>query len=212
MVVSRGSKKTRIIGYNNLSTSKGRTRWYALPELHPSKIAMPELYSMRFLTFFSEVPFLADHLFDVAYPTSQLDDKTLYLYLNSTIYLLMLELWSPRMGGGGGALHPRTIEFKTIPVPNLTLLKSALKNTAFGQRETKIYFEEVNERDRMELDGTVLQGMGFEKAYTKELFPRLYKEYVELVQDRLIKAGKNISDTISAELELTENSEDEDND
>ena len=210
IVVSRGSKNGSVVGYHSLKTVQTRNHWFILPELRPSKIAMPELYSMRFLTLFSETLFLADHLFDVAYPISQLDDKTLFLFLNSTIYLMMLELWSPRMGGG--ALHPRTIEFKTIPVPNLTLLRSALKNTTFGQRETKTYSEEVKEGDRLELDGAVLQGMGFEVAYSKELLPHLYREYVELVQDRLIKAGKNISETISAELELTENSEDEDND
>lgn len=186
--VNRGSKKGVIKGYNNLSTVKVRAPWFVLPHLRPTHLAMPELYSMRFLTLYSEEPVIADHLFDVAYTNSSLDDKSLFLYLNSTLYFIMLELWSPRMGGG--ALHPRTLEYKTIPVPDLSIIKSSLGNVEFGKRVTKVYINEAEEADRKALDKEVLLNLGFNSEEAETILPSLYTEYLELVNDRLIKAGR----------------------
>ena len=193
--VTRGSNNGSIIGYDNISTIKTRKPWYALPNLTPAHIAMPELYSMRFITLSSELPYLADHLFDVAYSKLEINDRVLFHYLNSTIYFMMLELWSPRMGGG--ALHPRTVEFKTIPVPNLAPMKSFLDKVEFGKRETKAYDEEIKESDKQTLDTAVLRGMGFSEQEIHETLPRIYEEYIELVNDRLLKAGKNISNKLA---------------
>ena len=69
--VTRGSRKKRVMGYGSLSSIQARPTWYILPSLKPAKIALPELYSERFLTFFCDVPCLADHLFDVIYPKKE---------------------------------------------------------------------------------------------------------------------------------------------
>jgi len=194
--VTRGSKKRRTIGYHSLSTTKSRPVWYVLPSLRPCKIALPELYSARFLSFYSETPILADHLFDMLYPKKS-NEKALWLYLNSTIHFIMLELWSPRMGGG--ALHPRTIEYKTIPVPDIDKLVEPLKSIVFGNRETLPFDQEIKQPDKISLDLAVLMGLGFDRKTAETLLPELYQSYVELVKDRLVKAGKSLAEKIRSE-------------
>lgn len=189
--VTRGSERKTVIGYHSLSTTRVRSIWYVLPSLKPAKIALPELFSMRFLSFFSETPSLADHLFDMVYPHKISHERTLWLYLNSTIYFIMLELWSPRMGGGGGALHPRTTEYKTMPIPDIEQLVSHLQNVNYGNRPTLPYYEEIKQSDRIVLDMAVLRGMGFAEEQARTLLSDLYKSYTELVNDRLTKAGKS---------------------
>ena len=208
--VNRGAKKGSIKGYNNLSTVKARTPWFVLPQLRPAHVAMPELYSMRFLTLYSEKPVIADHLFDVAYTNSNLDEKSLFFYLNSTLYFIMLELWSPRMGGG--ALHPRTVDYKTIPVPDLSYIKSSLGNIEFGKRVTKIYLEEVKEVDRRALDKELLLSFGFGSEETETVLKSLYAEYLELVNDRLIKAEHGTANRVleSESEKLIEDMQNED--
>jgi hypothetical protein len=186
--VTRGSKAKTVVGYHSLSSIKGRPTWFALTSLRPAKIFLPELYSARFLSFHSQRPMLADHLFDIVY-TQESYELVLWLYLNSTIHFIMLELWSPRMGGGGGALHPRTVEYKTMPVPDLDKLIDPLKQITFGSRKTLIYYQETSQDDRRLLDLAVLAGLGFDYREARELLPVLHQSYIELVRDRLIKGG-----------------------
>jgi len=188
--VTRGSKRRTVKGYHSLSTTKARPVWYVLPNLNPSKITLPEFFSMRFLSFFIEEPSLSDHLFDMAYPKKEIYDKALWSYLNSTIYFMMLELWSPRMGGGGGALHPRTREYKNIPTPDIDKLYEYLQVT-FGKRPTLPYHEEIKQLDKIKLDIAVLKGLGYDEETAKSMLAEIYVSYIELVNDRLLKAGKH---------------------
>jgi len=206
--VTRGSHKRKVIGFHSLTAPKARPIWYVLPHQSPARIALPELFSMRFLNFFSETPILGDHLFDMLYPRQSSYERALWLYLNSTIYFIMLELWSPRMGGGGGALHPRTIEYKSIPVPNMEELTPHLKSIEFGQRPTLPYSEETKQKDRIMLDTAVLKGLGFDEKAAEAVLHELYREYVELVNDRLTKAGKYTVQKISQAENMTEKSAD----
>ena len=188
ILVTRGAKIKRVVGYQSLSTTQSRPVWYMLPELKPARIALPELYSERFLSFYCKTPCLADHLFDVIYPKETII-QPLWLYLNSTIYFIMLELWSPRMGGG--ALHPRTMEYKTIPTPDIEKMTANLSQIQYGERETLPYDEEIKQPDRIALDLAVLKGLGFESDCAERLRQELCQSYLELVKDRIIKAGKN---------------------
>jgi hypothetical protein len=143
------------------------------------------------LNFYSRTPMLADHLFDMVYPLKNSHSRTLWLYLNSTVFFVMLELWSPKMGGG--ALHPRTTEYKTIPTPDIQALVPYLENLEFGNRETLPYNEEVQQSDKKALDIAVLRGIGFDAENAEKALHELHESYVELVSDRLIKAGKTIA-------------------
>jgi len=192
--VTRGAKRKKVVGYHSLSTTKARPIWYVLPSLKPAHIALPELFFTRMLNFYSKTPLLADHLFDVVYPHKNSHNRTLWLYLNSTVYFTMLELWSPKMGGG--ALHPRTTEYKAIPTPDIEALVPNLENLEFGNRETLPYDEEIRQSDKIALDNAVLRGMGFKAEDADRVLHELYESYVEMLQDRLIKAGKMVTENV----------------
>jgi len=160
--VGRGSNKGVVKGYHNLSTVKARTPWYKLPQPKPATIFLSEFYSARFLSLFSDRPLLADHLFELVYPDSPSSERALRLYLNSTVHFLMLELWTRRMGGG--VLHPLTVDYKSLPVPDFGLLSRSLVGVVFGDRPTLDYSEEVKQEDRRRLDLAVLRGLGFSEA------------------------------------------------
>lgn len=192
--VGRGSNKGVVKGYHNLSTVKARTPWYKLPQLKPTTIFLSEFYSARFLSLFSDRPLLADHLFELVYPDSPSSERALRLYLNSTVHFLMLELWTRRMGGG--VLHPLTVDYKSLPVPDFGLLSRSLVGVVFGDRPTLDYSEEVKQEDRRRLDLAVLRGLGFSEADAGAILDEMYQEYLEVVRDRLIKAGRSLAERV----------------
>ncbi|MHB1909354.1 MAG: Eco57I restriction-modification methylase domain-containing protein [Nitrososphaerales archaeon] len=197
--VTRGSKVARVVGYNSVPSIKPRAVWYLLPELRLGKIFLPEIFSMRFLNIYSKKPILGSDLFDIAYPLDDSLEEVLWLYLNSTIYFMTLELWSRRMGGGGGALHPKAVDYKGIPIPDIRKMKRNLESVHFGRRATMVYNEELKQPDKIELDSAVLLGMGFEVSQIENLRSSLYDAYLEQVHDRLAKAGKWAASTINEE-------------
>jgi hypothetical protein len=96
---------------------------------------------------------------------------------------------------GGGALHPRTVEYKTIPVPDLKAFPQFFEGLQFGKRATLPYAEEIVQRDKVELDLAVLAAMGFDRTVAKDLLAELHKCYSGLVEDRVAKAGRQTAET-----------------
>ena len=190
--VIRGKHRTTITGYNNIQTLKNRTPWFSLRNIVPTNIFLPVLFSTRFLSFYSDEGLLADQVLEYAYPKylKGSEVKGLALYLNSTLHFLMLELWSPRMGGG--ALHPNAIIYKTIPMPKIDIVLTCFEHIYFGDRPTLDYKDELLQRDKLELDQALLQGLGFEGEELHSTLETLYKEYTDLVEDRLVKADKGL--------------------
>jgi hypothetical protein len=189
--ITRGANRRKVVGFNSLSAPKARHTWYVLPNLRPAKIALAELFFTRLMSFLSDAPVLADHLFDLAYPLNPACERAIWLYLNSTIYFMTLELWSPRMGGG--ALHPRTIEYKGIPTPDLEQLAKCLRNLDFGDRPVLPYNEEIKQTDKIALDTAILFALGFDAETARELLSKIYTSYLELVADRVTKSGKSLT-------------------
>ena len=66
----------------------------------------------------------------------------------------------------------------------------------FGTRATLPYYEEIKQTDKTALDKAVLIGMGLDEGQTEDNLPELYEEYLKLVNDRLIKAGKSMADRV----------------
>jgi hypothetical protein len=129
----------------------------------------------------------------------------------------MLELWSPRMGGG--ALHPRTVEYKTIPIPDIGGVARSLQGIEFGNRPTLPYNEEIKQKDRFALDMAILKGIGFGEKEAEKILPELYNCYLELVADRLTKAVKytaqkasQVENIVEMTIETSEDGEDNDKD
>jgi hypothetical protein len=70
-----------------------------------------------------------------------------------------------------------------------------------------IYGDEIKQQDKISLDMAIIQGLGFSRDESRRLMSEIYLSYMELVGDRLAKAGKSIADRASSfdsEITFTE--------
>ena len=194
-VTVKGKNKT-VIGYNRLETTKNRKPWFKLPYLKPSRIVVPMSLMDTIFIPFSKEPIIVDaRLYTL---TTKNSDKV-WLYLNSTFFLMTLELFSRRLGGG--ALDIKVNDYDVMPVPNFNDMKFEFNSALLLSKAPKIYYQEVKEKSRIELDLSVAKAMGFHDV--EELVKQLQIEYIGVVEDRLIKADSG--------LKSREDNNDEDN-
>jgi len=168
-----------VIGYNNVPSVKGRKKWYFLNKLEPTNIISTLFIKDRFFIPYSNKAIICnENLY-----TLKSKYKDIIYYLNSTIFYMTMELYLRRLGGGGGVGEISVDDYKNMPVPDLDKLDLSGLDFSFD-RKVKKYFEEVNMEDRKKLDKEILKRMGLEDILLEEF----YKEFIELVDDRLIKA------------------------
>jgi hypothetical protein len=104
---------------------------------------------------------------------------------------MTIELYCRRLGGGGAASDIMVEDYNAMPVPDLEKLDiSGIPELGFLNRDSLIYFDEVKQSDRNALDATVLKAMGF--GDHAQILSRLYSAFVEVVDDRLVKAGRSV--------------------
>ena len=174
-------KKDPVIGYNNVPSVSGRKNWYSLNDLEPANTILPMYVMDRFFVPKSNEPVICDHTLY----TVKLKVKGIESYLNSTLFYTTMELYLRRLGGGVGEIM--VDDYEQMPVPDLQRIDSTTINDTF-EREVKRYFEEVEMKDRRQLDSEILKLLSIENFPLDEF----YKEFVELVDDRLIKADRGL--------------------
>ncbi|MGC8618637.1 MAG: hypothetical protein ACP5UZ_07905, partial [Thermoplasmata archaeon] len=204
--ISIRGRKEPVIGYNNVPSVSGRKNWYSLNDLEPSNIILPMYVMDRFFIPVSREPVICDNTFY----TLKSKVKGIESYLNSTIFYITMELYLRRLGGGVGEI--KVTDYEQMPVPDLHKIDLSSANIAlerevmryfdeviyinfthflvsnYLEREVMRYFDEVKMKDRKELDSEILKLLSAE-SFTIEEF---YKEFVELVDDRLIKADRGL--------------------
>ncbi|MEM0142820.1 MAG: DNA methyltransferase [Candidatus Parvarchaeum sp.] len=177
-ILIRGRKEP-VSGYNKVPSVSGRKQWYSLNDLSPTNIILPMYIMDRFFIPRAETPVICDHTLYTISPKV----NGIYNYMNSTLFYLTIELFLRRLGGGVGEIM--VDDYERMPVPDLGKLN--LQSIKFPlKREVKRYFDEVKMGDRRELDRKILEIIGF-KDFPLDEF---YKEFVELVEDRLVKAAR----------------------
>ncbi|MEM4546928.1 MAG: DNA methyltransferase [Nitrososphaerota archaeon] len=195
VVIKKGQHKgKRVIGYHNLETTKNRSPWYSLKgELKPTHIFLIKFNQERHFDLLTKKPSVADHTTDLLYlkQNATLSNYiNLWLYLNSTVFYLTKEMYGMRMGGGGGVLQMLTNFFEELPVPDLRNLKIEFDANKLMSRKPLLYYEEIKQPDRKELDKAVLRALGFPENELDGLVDELHRAFVEVVEDRLIKAKR----------------------
>ncbi|MBX8639736.1 MAG: Eco57I restriction-modification methylase domain-containing protein [Thermoplasmata archaeon] len=185
-VIQKGTKKgSVVIGVHKLqSVSNNSPKWYNLRRLDPANLISNEVVNDRHFTLYSVNSTLASDMFVLIYP-KQTEVATIFLYMNSSIFHVCKELLGKRMGGG--ALKIQVNDYEQMPAPDLGKLDLANVGVSLN-REAKRYFEEVKMEDRQKLDIEVLRAIGANNFPLAEF----YKEYVDLVDDRLIKADRGL--------------------
>jgi hypothetical protein len=132
---------------------------------------------------FVETPMICDNRF---YTLNSKNDEVIWLYLNSTVFLITLELFCRRLGGGASDIMADDYEMMIVP-PNLTSLDIKFDASRL-KREVKPYYKEIGEKDRRELDVQVLNALGIKEPDT--FVDKLHSDFIEIVEDRLIKADR----------------------
>ncbi|MEM4292871.1 MAG: DNA methyltransferase, partial [Thermoplasmata archaeon] len=195
VVIKKGQHRgKKVVGYHRLETTKNRTPWYALTgELKPTYLFLIRFNQERHFTLLSKKPSLSDQTENLVYLKQNAgfsDYLNLWLYLNSTVFYLTKEIYGMRMGGGGGVLQCYTELFEELPTPNLAILKINFDPDKLLNRKPFPYHEEIKQHDRKELDRAVLKALGFPEKELDNLVEELHKAFVEVVEDRLIKANR----------------------
>jgi len=145
------------------------------------------------------------------YPRNNRDIKLLSAVLNSSLFALIRELNSP-LEAGEGALN--TYDIDELLIPDLGVFKNNKQKVieAFNKlkvRSIKPVTEEVENKDRQNLDSLILKALGVDP---KKYLQPLYDGLCELVRERLdlakmrkkVKSGRQERDTDKVKQEVIE--------
>jgi type II restriction/modification system DNA methylase subunit YeeA len=191
-------KIVKVVGYQSLETTKSRKVWYRIADIKQTRIVLQH--------------FFMDRLFSPVFKNSVAVDAALYyfipksgdfsswgLYLNGTLFLMCRELYAWRMGGGVGQMMIK--DYEELLVPDMEKMHFT-DATNILDGSVKEYFKEIKMKDRRELDTYIFKRLGLNDI-DMDVF---YNEFVELVEDRLIKADRPLK-RLEAEQESEEDEE-----
>jgi hypothetical protein len=184
MYIKYGESK----GYHKKPTCKNRDPWYKLPNLKPSKVVLSMSWMDTIYIPISEEDIICDARLYTLYPKSNINIENLWLYLNSTLFYLTAELYGRRLGGG--AIDIKVEDYEEMPVPDLNKIKIEYDPSSLLARDPLIYYEEIKQKDRIELDKAVLKALGFKDDEIDPLVKELHEAFINVVEDRLIKADR----------------------
>jgi len=190
--IIRGKNKGKVVQIPKISTVSSRGEWYQLPEIKPAKIFLPKIVKNRHVIPLSDKKIFSTDNF---YPLYANDPTDLWVYLNSSIFRLFMELngrWE-----GAGALQIMVYEYKQCPgldpLPPLSQNFKRLEDfkSRIAYRFINIAEQaplELEQEDRKELDELVLETMGFtQKEERERALYEIYSWLLERVKERLLK-------------------------
>lgn len=191
-------------GFNTSETCKKREIWYLQPKVPPSHIIIPKSRFDSFRVFYSPVKIYYTDSFNgvLGFFGEKEYAKITAAILNSTMYYLILELYS-RTVLGQGATSLMRYEMEKIPMINYKKISNKilqrLENTfnEICKRDIESVFEEIGasssdevsldkvKPDRRELDKIV---MGEILGLSEEEQLEVYRAVIDLVKSRIEKA------------------------
>ncbi|MGE4287015.1 MAG: Eco57I restriction-modification methylase domain-containing protein [Phycisphaerae bacterium] len=187
--VKQGKNKGEVtIGFNNVSSTKARKKWWSLGDRSVSLGIIPCSVGDTFRFYINDLSLLAN--------------KRLYLYngeecvlrfLNSTLYFLLIELNSPT-GLGGGLLDLTVDQYNTslcisenlnLPIIERKIESVFIESGIDPKSAIPIEEQEPNPLpDRKQLDDIVFDAIGLSEEERKDV----YRGVCRLVWDRINKA------------------------
>ena len=188
-------KIVKVVGYQSLETTKSRKMWYRIADIKQTRIVLQHFFMGRLFSPVFKNSVAVDAALYYFIPKSG-DFSSWGLYLNGTLFLMCRELYSWRMGGGVGQMMIK--DYEELLVPDIRKIHF-MNTTNILDRTVKVYLEETKMEDRRELDKYIFKQLGLDEIDIDEF----YREFIELVEDRLIKADRP--------LKRTEEEHDEDN-
>jgi type I restriction-modification system DNA methylase subunit len=172
--------------YHKVRSCTGRKRWYLLPDLKPANLVIIVNQMDRLFNPLIEPPVIVDKMFYAVYP-KHVEINKLWIAINSTIFLILSELFGLRMGGGGGVLTNTVEGYENIPMFDIKSIADSFVQGFRLDRNVLTYNKEISLEDRRSLDRHILCDI---LKLTDTQLNELYELFIELVEDRLIKADR----------------------
>jgi type I restriction-modification system DNA methylase subunit len=192
--IAEGERK----GYHTRPTCASRERWYDLGNQPPPDGIWFKAFNDRVLAPQNKHQFFSSDRFYAIYAKDKSITDSLFLYLNSTMPFLIVEL-NGRVNLGEGALDNMTYEAAAMPVldtrkyavqpdivpPTVTGREIATVFSEFGASSPSEASVDKVKPDRRELDKII---MGDILGLTDEEQLEVYRAVIDLVKSRLEKA------------------------
>jgi type I restriction-modification system DNA methylase subunit len=167
VLIKKGKDKGKVIeGVNHLATLSNRYPWYSFrSEIRPAHVLLIRFIQRRHFDLLSADPILTDQTANLAYPrfantTNNLDAALrLWLYCNSSFFILAKEMYGMRMGGGGGVLQLYTEAFEGLPVIDLNRIEKPKNYDILEINPIKDIFEELDLVFRKRLDSLIARSV-----------------------------------------------------
>ena len=177
------------LGLQKRPTIVNHNPWYKLADLTPAHILLVKSPIETFYVPISETPLICDQRL---YLLNTKSPEKMWIYLNSTIALLTIQLYSRKGSSSsrGSVMDAAVEDYEEMPVPSLDSLTIEYDTTIQLRRKALKYKDEIKQIDRKELDKSVLKALGFDKP--ENVLHELYEAFVEVVEDRLIKTDESI--------------------
>lgn len=187
--IKEGERK----GYHTRPTCSSRERWYDLGSQPPPDGIWFKAFNDRVVAPQNKHQFFSSDRFYAIYTKDKAISDSLFLYLNSSLPFLIVEL-NGRVNLGEGALDNMTYEAATMPV--LDARKYAIRSDGIGREIVTVFSEfgasspskvslDKVKPDRRELDKII---MGDILSLTDEEQLDVYRAVIDLVKSRLEKA------------------------
>lgn len=192
--VKYGEKK----GYCKRSGPSKRSPWWKLPKqaFSGSEILFPRNFDVKICIFYNPFLYISNRFYRFNIP----NHKKFILYLNSTVNIMMMEIYG-RKNLGGGALDLEIPELKRIPVIDPSDLEfdvACEEVNSFLSREMLPIFQEIGInpdieirsqeplplKDRFYIDSIIFKNIGLNETEIQEF----YWVVCELVLSRVNKA------------------------
>ena len=178
---------------SNTLTCSGRRYWYQLPDVRPSRLLWQKAIDRYHRHYVCDIPTLANQRFYNVYPKAPDDEMLLACWLNSSFTSLYLEFQRAAMGLG--AIEATVEEVCQLPVIEPSKVSEPLKTKllavfeAFYNRPVESIFDEVQKKERQDLDGLLVEALGFNEPEEREsIISELYGELTNLAKARFEKA------------------------
>ncbi|MFO7772480.1 MAG: N-6 DNA methylase [Dehalococcoidia bacterium] len=185
-------KGKRMVPSHTLTCS-ARRYWYQLPDVQPSRLLWQKAIDRYHRHYMCDMPTLANQRFYNIYPKEPSDEMLIACCLNSSFTSLQLEFQRAAMGLG--AIEATVEEVCQLPVIEPSKVSEPLKTKilaafqAFYSRPVESIFDEMQKKERHDLDGLLLETLGFKEPGEREsIISELYDELANLAKARFGRA------------------------
>ena len=176
-------------GFHKRRTLEGRKPWWDLGEGVSGCLAHFMIHFKRFFVPFNRDMVLLDHNLFAIKPGNYDDCVNLGIFLNSSLHIYQILLFG-RGNLGEGSLKTEGVDIKSFRVPTVQVRNRERLLASLESFKPEDLFQEL-QRGRVhheKIDRAVLLSLGLTEEEADALLPKLYGEFLDLIDSRLSKA------------------------